>query len=265
MDGLKLRPDPRLEPAPERTAFDYGLLIAKVGAIAFPFFGAGVTLFDLIATPLRGKRLNAWLEALRLRFNALSHKVDGLTPARLAEDDAFVSAWNQATQAALRTHQEEKLEALKNAVVNVALGHEPDVDRQTVFLSLVDRFTPAHLRLLKAFKETPFPAWYLGDFIGGADGTPYSARYGMTAMRRQNLLEWVREQASGFSAYEEPFIQALLTDLYNAGLTTIHPDFIHSEAGDTRGGTITAFGEYFLKFITNPLEDDSTRDESASR
>jgi hypothetical protein len=207
------------------------------------------------------QRRDDWLEDLERRVQGLEGRVAGFRFDDLGHNAQFVSATLQATQAALRTHQKDKLEALKNAVVNVALGHEPDVDRQTVFLSLVDRFTAAHLKLLKAFKETPFPPWHLGDFISGADETPYSARYGMTAMRRQNLLEWVREQAAGLSAYEEPFIQALLTDLYNAGLTTIHPDFIHSEAGDTRGGSITAFGDCFLKFIGAPLEGDSIQDD----
>jgi len=63
---LNLESDSRLEPAPDRTAFDYGLAVAKVGALAFPFLGAGVTLFDLVTAPSRGKRLIDWCEELRL-------------------------------------------------------------------------------------------------------------------------------------------------------------------------------------------------------
>src|SRR5438876_2740538 len=86
MEKLNINPDPRLEPAPERTGFDYGVSVAKAGTIVFPFLGAGVTLFDLITTPLRTKRLSDWLEQLRLRINELSQKVATLTPVRLAED-----------------------------------------------------------------------------------------------------------------------------------------------------------------------------------
>ena len=46
----------------------------------------------------------------------------------------------QATQAALRTHQAEKLEALRNAVLNVAAGKGPSDDMQMVFLSFIDSF-----------------------------------------------------------------------------------------------------------------------------
>jgi hypothetical protein len=146
MDALKLKPDPLLEAAPEPTAFDYGMAAAKVGAIAFPFFGAGVMLLDLVTAPLRGKRLSDWCEDLRLRLNELSQKVDGLSPATLATDDAFISAFAQATQAALKTHQTEKLQALRNAVLNVAIKRMPFEDKQLIFLNLVDRFAPTHLQ-----------------------------------------------------------------------------------------------------------------------
>jgi hypothetical protein len=149
MDSLKLTPDTRLQPAPARSAFDYGLAIAQVGAIAFPFVGAGVKLFDLVTAPLRGKRMSDWCEELRLHLNELSQKVDRLTPETLAKNDAFVSAFAQATQAALKTHQAEKREALRNAVLNVAIGSAPSEDLQLIFLNLVDSFTPTHLGVLR--------------------------------------------------------------------------------------------------------------------
>lgn len=59
----------------------------------------------------------------------------------------------QATQIALRTHQEEKLEALRNAVVNSTSGQVLEDDVRAVFLNLVDTFTPTHLRILKYFQD----------------------------------------------------------------------------------------------------------------
>ncbi|MDQ2839906.1 MAG: hypothetical protein M3Y72_02470 [Acidobacteriota bacterium] len=96
-----------LEPAPESTAFDHALAVAKVGALAFPFLGSGIALFDLIAAPLRGKRITDWCEQLRLRLNNLSDEVKGLTPEKLADNEEFISAFAHAAQAATRTHQEE--------------------------------------------------------------------------------------------------------------------------------------------------------------
>jgi len=142
MDQLKINPDSCLEPAPERTAFDDAVDVAKAVTLAFPFFGAGVTLFDLLTAPLRGKRMQDWCEELRLSLNDLSQTVNGLTPERLAQDNAFVSAFAHASQAAMRNHQTEKLGALRNAVLNVAMGNAPAADVQQFFLALVDSFTP---------------------------------------------------------------------------------------------------------------------------
>jgi len=166
--------DSRLQPAPDATAFDYALAIAKAGSIAFPFLGAGVTLFDLVTAPLRGKRLNDWCEELRLRLNELAERVDGLTPEAMATNEAFVSAFAQATQAALKTHDTEKLEALRNAVLNVAAGSAPGEDLQSIFLNLIDSLTPLHLHLLTQFRlQVPVkileaPSWLKEDVCSQA-------------------------------------------------------------------------------------------------
>ena len=68
----------------------------------------------------------------------------------------FVAAIAQATQAALRTHEAEKREALKNAVVHVAInavvgtrsgvvGDAPIRSYlEIMFLNMVDNFTATH-------------------------------------------------------------------------------------------------------------------------
>ncbi len=93
MDSLDLNPDPRLKPAPSKTTFDYAMIAAKAATtVAFPFLSPGVTFVDLVTAPLRSKRLSDWCEELRLALNDLSLRVEGLTPEKLAEDEAFVSA-----------------------------------------------------------------------------------------------------------------------------------------------------------------------------
>jgi hypothetical protein len=49
------------------------------------------------------------------------------------------------------THQAEKLEALRNAVLNIAASKRPAGDLQVIFLHLVDGFTPTHLQVLSHF------------------------------------------------------------------------------------------------------------------
>jgi hypothetical protein len=62
-----------------------------------------------------------------------------------------------ATQIAVRTHQQEKLDALRNAVLNVAAGTAPGDDLQLMFLGFVDAFTPLHLRMLKFLQHPDKP------------------------------------------------------------------------------------------------------------
>lgn len=138
---------------PEATAFDYSVAAAKAISVLISFLipplGSAVSLFDAITAPIRGRRANEWCENLRLSLNALSATVAELTPEKLAASEEFTSAFAQAAQAAIRTHDQEKLEALRNAILNVALNQNPDTDKQAIFLSLIDSLTPVHLRMLK--------------------------------------------------------------------------------------------------------------------
>ena len=66
----------------------------------------------------------------------------------LLDDPEFVTVLMRAYQAAARTHEQAKIDALRNAVVNVATGRSPEDDLRLIFLGLVDEFTPAHLSVL---------------------------------------------------------------------------------------------------------------------
>jgi hypothetical protein len=149
-EKLNLNPSSHIEPVPEPTAVDHFFGIAKAAVSGIPVLGSpAAELFGMITAPILGRRRDEWFEELRLRLNELSRKVEGLSEA--LTEDAFVSALAQATHVALRTHQAEKLEALRNAVLNVAVGRSPSDDLQLIFLNLVDSFTPTHLQVLKQF------------------------------------------------------------------------------------------------------------------
>jgi len=262
MDVPKLMPGSRLEPAPERTAFDYALAIAKVGTIAFPFFGPGVTLVDLLTAPLRTKRLSDWQEELRLRLNDLSQRVGGLTPEALAKDDAFVSAWFQATQAALRTHQKEKLDALRNAVLNAALGKDAQTNRQAQFLSLVDRFTAAHLTLLRFFRD---PAGHFESRKMAVPQVPagndYLA-YQLVCTAMPELIQQLRSPSENRTAASFQMIELLFDDLVSSRLISLNrlnetwmvPRFTGQPTPFPVNPVTTHLGDDFLAFIAEPQD-----------
>lgn len=134
---------------PQPTAGDVAHAIVKGGLSGIPLGGGlAAELFGLVLAPPLTKRRDEWFESIAKRLKALETTLESL-----GENPAFVTTALQATLIALRTHQEEKLEALRNAVVNSAIGQAPGDDLRAVFLSFVDAFTPTHLRILRFFQD----------------------------------------------------------------------------------------------------------------
>lgn len=146
--------------------------VGKAIASAVPLAGGPLqVLFENVFSAPIEKRKQAWLEQLAEVVTEVERRVKGLTPARLAANDAFITVAMQASQMAIRNHQEEKLRALRNAVLNSALPNPPQEDEQMIFLRLIDQLTPWHLRVLGLF-DSPvewmekngiiYPGWGLG-------------------------------------------------------------------------------------------------------
>lgn len=150
---------------PKRTLGDAAHAIAKAGLAAIPGVGGpAVELFQYVVQPPLEKRREQWMAQIAERLKEL--EANGLKLEDLRDNEQFISAVMLATQAALRTHQVEKLAALRNAVTNIAKGQAPDEALQHLFLSLIDSFTPLHLRILKTF-QAPAPPLGMGMGMGG--------------------------------------------------------------------------------------------------
>lgn len=145
--------EPSKQPLPQPTLEDVGhagrkglvSLIPGVGSLASELLG-------VLSSPVAQRR-DDWLSDLARRLHDLEGRVDGFRFDDLGQNAQFVSAMSQATLAALRTHQAEKLAALQNAVVNIAIAKAPSEDLQLIFLNLVDIFTPLHLQILRCFQD----------------------------------------------------------------------------------------------------------------
>lgn len=81
----------------------------------------------------------------------LQDKVDGFDVHKLCENELFISVLNRASQLALSNHQEEKIFALKNAVMNTALNIPIDENEKMMFLNMIDVMTPWHLKIIFYF------------------------------------------------------------------------------------------------------------------
>jgi len=132
------------------SAGDYAHAGVKAGLSTAPFLGGPLAeFFSLVVAPPLEKRRTEWLIEIFTRLKLVEEKVEGFKIENLAQNEVFISTLLYATQAAMRTHQQEKLEALRNAVINSALRPPVDENLQLMFLNIVDRYTPWHLVILQ--------------------------------------------------------------------------------------------------------------------
>ena len=216
--------DDKLTP-PRQSSGDTAHALVKAGLSALPVVGGpAVELFQYIVQPPLEKRRKAWMEQVGERLQNL--EAQGLKLADLQENEEFISAVMHASQAALRTHQAAKLNALCNAIVNIAQGQAPDEAVQHLFLDFVDSLTELHLRILRVFQA---PAPPPGMSMGGLS----------------NVLEHQIPELRGHRELYDQFWK----DLYSRGL--VNTDGLHvtmSGSGLVQKRT-TGLGDAFLTFI----------------
>jgi hypothetical protein len=116
---------------PQAGVGDWGHTTAKAVLSAIPIAGGPLSeFFSALLVPPLTKRREEWLQSIADRLKALEGKVEGFSIEALKDNEMFVTVFMHATQIAIRNHQREKIEALRNAVINVALGRAPDEDLQ---------------------------------------------------------------------------------------------------------------------------------------
>ena len=109
--------------------------------------GPAVEVFGSLIEPPLEKRKLEWMLEITKVVNDLQEKFS-LDIETLAKDDQFISILLNSSQIALKNHQKEKLSALRIALINTARNSDLTEDQQFTFLSLIDEFTPTHLKIL---------------------------------------------------------------------------------------------------------------------
>jgi hypothetical protein len=225
--------EPSRQPLPNEPEFgDHRVAVIKGGLGSIPVLGNVLAEeLGLLAPPLTRRR-DAWFEDLARRLRDLETKVAGFRFDNLSQNEQFVSATAQATQAALRTHQQEKLDALRNAVLNVAAGTAPAEDKQWLFLHLVDQLSALHLRLL-AFAKAP--AKYGGsNWFRTPQGSP--------------MVDFTISAA--FPGADEQLLSLARSELTSLGLISIPTQVPRAPGFPPFTRTL---GEELLRFIREPV------------
>lgn len=221
---------------PRPGAGDVGHRLVKAVASAVPVVGSpAAELFDALIKPPLERRRERWFQALADRVRELEQKVDGLTIEKLFENDAFVTAFLRASQAAMRTHQDEKLEMLRNAVVNTVLPGAPGDDLQQLFINLADDLSTLHMRLLDLLDDPKnwaerhritFPDWSIGG--------------------KSALVEYAFPDLKG----QRGFYDAIVRDLHSRGLLAMDTLHVTTTGHGILQSATTPLGKQFVKFIS---------------
>lgn len=232
--------DNKLVP-PKESAGDHLHTLARAGILAVPIVGGpAVELFQMVIAPPVRKRQLEWMEAVSEGLHRLEEKQCCIID-ELKNNDSFIDTVMQASQAAVRTANEEKREALRNAVLNAALPNAPNESKQQVFVSLVDQFTVWHLRILILFADPngwfeingkEVPRWSIGGSLSQTLTTAFPE------------LETQRE-----------FYDVIGKDLHQRGLFSTDGFHTMMSGEGAMAKRTTTLGDEFLSFITAPNED----------
>ncbi len=178
------------------------------------------------------KRREEWLESVATVISELEDKVAGICET-LPDNEMFMTAVYEATNIAIRTHQKEKLEALRNAVRHSALPGAPDDSTQMMFLRFVDELTALHLRVLVI----------LNDPDGSVERT------GKGISRGTGLWLLIHHCMPEIPEIQIDLLEQIHRELQSRGLVTqenFHGAIIDPDRTAKR---TTPFGEEFLRFI----------------
>ncbi len=211
--------------SPETSGGDAAHTVARAALSAVPVIGGPlVELFQHLVQPPVERRRARWMEEVGERLQALSD--EGIKLQDLQNNEEFISAVLHTTQIALRTHQEEKLAALKGALESIARGQAPEDAKQYMFFFLVDTMSPLQLRILALFRAPP-PL--TGISIGG--------------------LSLVLEQGIPELRGKRELYDQLWKELFARGLVNTESLSGTMSANGLTSRRTTGLGEEFLRFI----------------
>ncbi|HEY7777929.1 MAG TPA: hypothetical protein VIA09_05260 [Nitrososphaeraceae archaeon] len=212
-----------------KTVSSIGGSIASI-ATGFPLLNVAATeLFKLVFIPSIDKRRAEFINRLADRLTELELKIDDL-----ANNPLFVTVVTQSLLIALRSHQEEKLEALRNAVINTAKPLFADDNTYLMFLNCVDAFTPWHIRVLNHLKSNETPIYDL-------DGNELPILKGP-------LTEEIRKKFPA-NEFDGHLIRQVFNDLSSRGFIKIGLLSSSDEGDVVDDAKLTTLGLNFIRFI----------------
>ncbi|MGO4715358.1 hypothetical protein [Bradyrhizobium sp. 2TAF24] len=247
-------PPERLPDFPEEASGRFGYSVAKVTLAGIPFVGDALQeiLERAIGEPLK-RRQEEWFRKIGKGLQELHERLEGFDPRSLGDNPAFVGIVYEATDQAMRAQEEERLEALRNVVLNTAAGIAIDDVLRGRFMGYVGRFSTAHVHVLKAM-DNP-----------GASPAMVAQAKGMTmGAFWPGLLVGLPEFGQ-----REDLLEVIVAELEAERLIEKSSKVMMS-GGSIMSQKSTTLGRAFLQFISSPdslsvSEDRAVRAHDALR
>lgn len=108
-------------------------------------------LFALLKNPMEERR-NDWIQQIDMDVYELNKKYNNLEE-RIRENENVLSTVITASQLAMKTCSKEKLQALRNIIVNTIIYPDYEEYKLQMFLNMIEKFTEWHIRLLYYFSR----------------------------------------------------------------------------------------------------------------
>jgi hypothetical protein len=130
---------------PESSDYDKTYATLKAVTTAIPVVGGSLTeLWTALFAPSIERRRQEWMEKVATATCKLEIDLN-----KLQNNQSFLTIYLAATIAALKTHQEQKIQYLLNAVLNSIQNIDVKDDFQNIFIRYIDELTPSHIFFLQ--------------------------------------------------------------------------------------------------------------------
>ena len=139
---------------PQAEKKDKAIAVIRAAVSSIPYAGnAAIELMPLLFTAPLERRRQEWMNEVAGALRELEQD-RGISLDELQSNEAFISVLVQASQVAVRNHQREKIQALRQAVCNSAVSVKIEEALQLLFVRFIDELTPSHLSLLRFFRDS---------------------------------------------------------------------------------------------------------------
>lgn len=138
---------------PHSQISDKAYAIVRAAISLIPYFGSPAVelLSGFYKSPI-DRRREQWIEQVTADLRILD-ECRQINLNDLENDEVFTTTLIQASEVAVRNHQQEKIQALRNVVMNAAVGIDINEDLKLTFIRYINELTPTHFKLLAFFRE----------------------------------------------------------------------------------------------------------------